>query len=519
MVGWLAEPAVDPPAIVARDYEGPLGVEGPARDVDDVEPARRGSRPKLQPPPVTEPSAYDREAPRFDTAAQWRAWAKGERAELKAEKAGLQSQRKATRNPDLVNERIRLRTRRDLLTAAIHRAERAGRTEDAERSRTELARIELRLIEVEQETMERDDLKRRLHANRIALGKTRNFKIFPVIGPAYTPELGFLVAGGALMSWSSQPHNPDLPRSSFPFTIGYTSTHAVVANGKLTSFWLDDWLRVYADLWLKDMADNYWGVGYDAARYPSAPDDTTSYQRLWWWINPKILGRLVVPGLYGGLNVDVNFTGADDVSPEMAADPTFVEFGADNFNSGIGPVLQYDTRDVPQNAWRGIFAQVMFTAYGAYLGGQNAYQVLDIDYRHYIPIVREGSSLALQVRSRMGFGDNPWGEMAFLGSPFDLRGYQWGRYRDKSMLFGLAEYRFTFNRIRPAPDGRLLSRHGFVVWVGAGTLGEDITEWTKWLPNGGAGYRLELQPRMNLRLDVGVGNDSFAFYFNFNEAF
>ena len=58
-----------------------------------------------------------------------------------------------------------------------------------------------------------------------------------------------------------------------------------------------------------------------------------------------------------------------------------------------------------------------------------------------------------------------------------------------------------------------------VVWVGAGTLGKDVTKWTKWLPNGGAGYRLELQPRMNLRLDVGVGNDSFAFYFNFNEAF
>ena len=396
MVG--VEPAVDPPAIAARAYEGPLEVDSDG-DSDGALPtpanASPGTRPRLEPPPVTEPSAYDPKAPRFDTAAQWRAWAKGERVELKVEKAELKTHRNTKRNFELFNEQIRLRTRRDSLAAAVKRADRARRTEDAERLRGELARIETRLIEVEQELADADALKRRLHANRIALGKTRNFKMFPVVGPAYTPELGFLVAGGALMSWSAQPHHPDLPRSSFPFPVGYTSTHAVVANGKLTSFWLDDWLRVYADLWFKDMADNYWGAGYDAARSPSSPDDTTSSQRLWWWVNPKFLGRLVVPGLYGGLNVDVNFTGADDVSPEMAADPTFIEFGADNFNSGIGPVLQYDTRDVPQNAWRGIFAQVMFTSYGSYLGGQNAYQVLDIDYRHYIPIVRDGSSLAL----------------------------------------------------------------------------------------------------------------------------
>ena len=28
---------------------------------------------------------------------------------------------------------------------------------------------------------------------------------------------------------------------------------------------------------MKDMPDNYWGVGYDAARNPSKPDSTTEY--------------------------------------------------------------------------------------------------------------------------------------------------------------------------------------------------------------------------------------------------
>jgi len=40
-----------------------------------------------------------------------------------------------------------------------------------------------------------------------------------------------------------------------------------------------------------------------------------------------------------------------------------------------------------------------------------------------------------------------------------------------------------------------------------------------WMPNFGVGYRFEVQPRMNVRFDFGVGRDNFGFYFNFTEAF
>ena len=62
-------------------------------------------------------------------------------------------------------------------------------------------------------------------------------------------------------------------------------------------------------------------------------------------------------------------------------------------------------------------------------------------------------------------------------------------------------------------------KHGFVAWVGAGTIGEDIASLEKYLPNFGFGYRIEVQPRMNVRVDFGFGTETFGFYFNFNEAF
>jgi hypothetical protein len=34
----------------------------------------------------------------------------------------------------------------------------------------------------------------------------------------------------------------------------------------------------------------------------------------------------------------------------------------------------------------------------------------------------------------------------------------------------------------------------------------------------GPSYRLEVQPRMNLRIDFGFGNNASGFYFNFNES-
>lgn len=34
-----------------------------------------------------------------------------------------------------------------------------------------------------------------------------------------------------------------------------------------------------------------------------------------------------------------------------------------------------------------------------------------------------------------------------------------------------------------------------------------------WLPSVGIGYRFEFKPRMNVRLDFGVGKESTGFYF------
>ena len=59
-----------------------------------------------------------------------------------------------------------------------------------------------------------------------------------------------------------------------------------------------------------------------------------------------------------------------------------------------------------------------------------------------------------------------------------------------------------------------------MTWVGTGFLGDEGYRNSSVLPNAGVGYRFEVQPRMNARLDFGFGADGAqGFYISFLEAF
>jgi len=87
------------------------------------------------------------------------------------------------------------------------------------------------------------------------------------------------------------------------------------------------------------------------------------------------------------------------------------------------------------------------------------------------------------------------------------------------MVYFLAEYRHKFLKADGSP-----SKSGGVGWIGSGSIfdleqSQAYNDKALWLPNFGVGYRLEVQPRMNVRIDVGIGRETTGFYFNFNEAF
>lgn len=342
-------------------------------------------------------------------------------------------------------------------------------------------------------------------------------KFVPFIAPSYTPEMQFLLTAGGLITFSFDRKDRQLLRSSIPFSIGKSTNGSLQVSVKANLYLKEDKWRITGEIWRKDMPDNYYGVGYGSAHTTSKSDSTTQYHRDWRRVYAKVVHQFKPKYFIGGI-YDVNRTEATDLNPVMATDAFVVADGSNVRNKGLGVVMQYDSRDVPVNAYSGVLLDASITNYGTHFGGDFDFWVVDLDYRQYAAVGHR-HTVAWEVRSRNCRGDVPWTDLSQIGTPWDLRGYVWGQYRDELMVYTMGEYRHMFNRRTPNKRGSLESKWGFATWLGFGAVAPDLASIPAALPNAGVGLRFETEKRSNVRVDYGVGAKSSAFYVTFYEAF
>jgi len=77
------------------------------------------------------------------------------------------------------------------------------------------------------------------------------------------------------------------------------------------------------------------------------------------------------------LNLDYNQSIFWKITPHILKDPYYLEYGPYFRNTGVGGIVTYDSRDVPQNAYKGFYSSLMFTDYSTALGGTTSYRILD----------------------------------------------------------------------------------------------------------------------------------------------
>ena len=229
--------------------------------------------------------------------------------------------------------------------------------------------------------------------------------------------------------------------------------------------------------------------------------------------------------IFAGPQIDINYDHLTEPGKFLVDEPSYKEAGGtangyNNFNSGLGFLLTYDSRDVPANAYRGMYLDFRGMMYAKFIGSDQTFYRLEIDYRQYKSLGKR-RVLAWTAQTKNVFGDVPLTQYALTGTPFDLRGYYMGQYRDKSSHVVMAEYRQMLNTDRSTWVKRMLNHIGFVAWTGCGFMGPTPGKIEGVLPNYGVGLRIEVQPRMNVRLDLGKNtvNNQMLFYFNMTEAF
>lgn len=364
--------------------------------------------------------------------------------------------------------------------------------------------------------------KKELRRQKVA---RRNFHYNILGGPSYTPDFGLLVGGSALMTFRMNPSDTTQQRSVVPMAIAFMFNGGINLSSKPQLFFKGDRFRIFGKFTYKNTEENFYGIGYTTNRDYERSDSTSQYRYSGIQINPWFLFRLGNSNFFAGPQIDINYDRLAKPAKFLVDEPSYKAAGgtADgykNFNSGLGFLMTYDSRDVPANAYKGLYLDVRGMMYAKFIGSDQNFYRLEIDYRQYKSLGKR-KVLAWTAQTKNVFGDVPLTQYALTGTPFDLRGYYMGQYRDKSSHVVMAEYRQMINTDRSTWIKRMLSHIGFVAWTGCGFMGPTPGKIEGVLPNYGLGLRIEVQPRMNVRLDIGKNtvNNQTLFYFNMTEAF
>lgn len=343
-------------------------------------------------------------------------------------------------------------------------------------------------------------------------------------GPSYNPEASLGVGGAMLMSFRMNKNDSISQRSFIPVGFNISINGTFIAAGAGTLFFNENKFRIYVKYGFRTEPANFYGIGYDQIKEGERlkdlfGKDSVTFHKTSIQFNPKFVWE-ILPHLYTGALLDINYAKSKDMSYFMEQNAAIQKYGKKYHNIGLGALLQYDTRDDVATPYHGMLLSAMGTLYGKYWGGDFNYEMLELEYRQFQQLFKRRSTLGWTVKSQIGFDNVPYTELPIFGSPFDLRGYLWGKYRDKSMAYGIVEYRHMLMSQEAYERGAFWSKFGAVAWVGTGTIGDTPAKWDKWKFNYGVGLRIQLQPRKNFRLDIGrEPGQKWGVYMNMTEAF
>ncbi len=234
-------------------------------------------------------------------------------------------------------------------------------------------------------------------------------------------------------------------------------------------------------------------------------------------IKERVLRKLI-KDMYVGLEFDYQRFAETDfilVNPEI---PTFeLPLGHEGSNNvGLGLGLIQDNRHNVLNVRKGLFSELAFLHYNPAWGSSYQFTSLLTDTRIYKP-VSKNNVLAVQLLGQFNFGDVPFNQLALMGGESIMRGYYYGRYRDKHQLAAQVEYRFL-----PVPLN-FTDRLGFALFVGAGSVFNQLDNLrsSNFVVSGGAGLRFLLFPKKDIwtRLDFALTEESTGFYLFIGESF
>jgi hypothetical protein len=345
------------------------------------------------------------------------------------------------------------------------------------------------------------------HAVQTDTLKSENVNVLAVPLAFYSPETNVAVGGGVQLFFKTKGSTSEILNSSMFASLIYTLNKQLMFEVSPQIYLDDDNYFLDAKFRYMIFPNLFWGIGPE-----TLSESEEKYNQTEISLSVDFLKSLPSHVNFG-FSFDYAHYDVTEVEEGGIMDSGFISGSSGTNVVGLGVVLNLDTRDNVFAPLGGSYYQFKTNFATRVMGSSQTFNTYYLDLRKYINIANN-HVLAVQLYSRLTFGDAPFQALAYYGGGDVARGYYKGRYIDKHLYVVQAEYRL--------PVGKRWELAGFVL---TGNVGHDEPEmglFDDFKSSFGFGprYFIYKDKRTLLRLDIGINNEgNSGIYFGVNEAF
>lgn len=313
---------------------------------------------------------------------------------------------------------------------------------------------------------------------------------------------GLALVGQYIFTLDDDPSPPSIVAGGGFYTEKHSFGGALGYLGKLHN---DNW-RVGVATGKATVFYDFYGVGYNQNKQ----DFKIPIRQVVSFIGFQVLHR-IAERVYAG----VELLGADLSTGVNSGDPQYQDqmdsLAIKNKFATPNLKIQRDARNDSFYPTDGSLADLTAEFHSKSFGDNNDYEAYKLAWNQYIQMF-DFDVLALRLMTRLSYGDVPFYDLSSFGMQSDLRGYEAGKYRDKMMWAGQAEWRHRFT-----------DRWGGVAFAGLGEVAPTVPEFNhaKILSSGGLGLRFKIAQKnpVDFRFDTAYGDRQISYYFSIGQAF
>jgi hypothetical protein len=337
------------------------------------------------------------------------------------------------------------------------------------------------------------------------LGLIKKGSLVPLPIVFYSPETSLAFGGVLFNLFRTVPEDTSSNFSNVRTAIIFTLRSQILIDIDHDIFTRDENYRITGKFLYAKFPDFFYGIGNQTLDEHEELFNANNFN-----IKTQFM-RKVFENFYVGLVYNYFFLGNVEKEEGGILESEDIIGNNGGKSSGLGLIIQWDTRDFNLNCTRGHFLELATRHYRDYFGSDFAYNIVELEARKFFTLFPR-HVLGMQFIGRFSNREVPFNQLSLLGGDKLMRGYYRGRYRDKVLYAAQVEYRWQFYK-----------RFGMVVFGGLGDVSPEFTsfDFSEVKPSYGLGLRYMILPkrRVNIRLDFGFGKQTQGIYINITEAF